>query len=148
MHEFHTDFDDLYSCNIFFSGVNDDSVSCSDELVSLNSTGRYLIGCAFVKYEGDDQDQRLNYFNYQPNANGSDSCYTLFSFEAQGSVFSFCEYAGNKHFLSKAPPTDSSSAIIDKREIGFAAIPGEFPLSSPQLGSLANERALLSDVTL
>ena len=35
---------------------------------------------------------------------------------------------------------------IDKREIGDAAIPGEFPLSPPPLWSLANERAVSSDV--
>ena len=43
----------------------------------------------------------------------------------------------------QAPPTDSSSATIDKSEIGDASIP-----PSETLGSLANQRAVSSDLTL
>ena len=49
--------------------------------------------------------------------------------------------------------TCSVAFILRKREIGDAAIPGErrihiSPSPPPQLGSLANEHAVSSDVTL
>ena len=43
---------------------------------------------------------------------------------------------------------DSSCATVDKRMIGGYAIPGEFPLNPSPLGSLANERAVWSEVML
>ena len=48
----------------------------------------------------------------------------------------------------KLRPQNNSSATIDKSEIGEAAIPQEFLLSLPPLGSLANQRAVSRDVTL
>ena len=50
-----------------------------------------------------------------------------------------------------SPPLSSAHRLLQcyhsQWEIGDAAIPGEFPLSSPPLGPLANERAVSCNVT-
>ena len=49
------------------------------------------------------------------------------------------------------PPTDWTAPVhgtLDKREIGDAAIPMGIPPQPSSLRSLANERAVSSDVTL
>ena len=57
----------------------------------------------------------------------------------RGSMFAFQRIFPAVKLRLQTPP-------IDKREIGDVAIPGEFLLSPPPLGPLANERAVSSDV--
>ena len=63
----------------------------------------------------------------------------------RGSMFAF-------QWREFSPPLSSTHRLLQcyhsQWEIGDATISGEFPLSPPPLGSLANERAVLFDVTL
>ena len=63
----------------------------------------------------------------------------------RGSMFAF-------QWREFSPSLSSAHRLLQyyhsQWEIGDAAIPGEFPLSLPPLGPLANERSVSSDVTL
>ena len=63
----------------------------------------------------------------------------------RGSMFAF-------QWREFSPPLSSAHRLLQcyhsQWEIRDAAIPGEFPISPPPLGSLANERAIPCDVTL